>query len=869
MVTSLASPRRRTTAAIAGASALTLTLLASPVLAGDEHDGAGAVDLTLADEPVEIHEYLDEHLDAKDVELIQQDHTADIDENGEILYSEPSPMGPIPEPEIGPEVVDALAGQAALGILPSERSFTGETPEQTPQNAGAAVGDDPANFTGGATFVEAFSLNSRPGADHTIFLDFDGHVTTGQIWNDMAGVPDPLITGAYSRETNGNENESFSQLELDSIVAIWAQVVDDFAAWNVNVTTEDPGVEALRRTSANDDEYGIRVVITHDSEWYGPFGGVAYLFTFSREVDRPAFVFSDNLATGNPKSVGEAVSHEVGHTLGLRHDGHGSSAYYSGHGDWAPIMGVGYYRDITQWSAGDYPGANNTEDDLALIDAYLERIDNPGSPGSSIPSFGPGQTTSLHALTQGGSTATHQVALSTAGGITVEPVQDPSNLLADVTIRSGGAVVASSTGTVDGWGLSADLPAGTYTIEISSKGTGNTSTGFSAYGSMGQYRLSATGLDTNFEPPTGHDGDAPEPTGDPLPIETIAPTRVLDTRNDSGVERLAAGEQIEFQIAGVDGIPADATAAAVNVAAAGPDSIGWVSLTPCNEVAVEDRTSSVNFAPGGATANASIVSLSANGSMCAYASTGTHLVVDVTAVVSPSGSVGLASTTAERIVDSRIGQGVNSRLVGGQTVAVDFSGAIAPDTRAVAVNVTAVQPDGDGFVTVDDCSGAATTAALNVRPFENRGNNGVFRLDGESRLCVTPSVGMHLTIDLTGEFAPGGRDFLPKNPTRLLDTRESGSMVAPGGTTFTRVPTPAGVDLVAAASVNLTSVGHSTTGFVTAWDCGPQPVASALNPVPGQATANGALVEVGSGDAVCLFHAEGGHLLVDLTGWWV
>jgi hypothetical protein len=31
----------------------------------------------------------------------------------------------------------------------------------------------------------------------------------------------------------------------------------------------------------------------------------------------------------------------VGHTLGLSHDGIGSSQYYAGHNDWAPIMGIG------------------------------------------------------------------------------------------------------------------------------------------------------------------------------------------------------------------------------------------------------------------------------------------------------------------------------------------------------------------------------------------------------------------------------------------------------------------------------------------------------------------------------------------------
>lgn len=51
----------------------------------------------------------------------------------------------------------------------------------------------------------------------------------------------------------------------------------------------------------------------------------------------PAFIFPLNLGS-HPKYVAEAASHEVGHRLGLHHDGPG---YYPGHGNWAPIMGVG------------------------------------------------------------------------------------------------------------------------------------------------------------------------------------------------------------------------------------------------------------------------------------------------------------------------------------------------------------------------------------------------------------------------------------------------------------------------------------------------------------------------------------------------
>src|SRR5207249_904895 len=91
------------------------------------------------------------------------------------------------------------------------------------------------------------------------------------------------------------------------------------------------------------------------------------------------------------KYIAEAVSHEVGHTLGLNHDGTSTVGYYSGQGNWAPIMGVGYYHEVTQWSKGEYADANNTQDDLAIIQGYISyRADDHGNTiGTATPLTGP------------------------------------------------------------------------------------------------------------------------------------------------------------------------------------------------------------------------------------------------------------------------------------------------------------------------------------------------------------------------------------------------------------------------------------------------------------------------------------------------
>ena len=131
----------------------------------------------------------------------------------------------------------------------------------------------------------------------------------------------------------------------------------------------------IRSITERDARFGTRVVVTPTRTNCTDCGGVAYLGTYNvsgggtttgwtHDRYQPAWVYPDGWSA---KSIAEAASHEAGHNLGLSHDGGTGTPYYQGHGDWAPIMGVGYYREISQWSKGENAGATNDEDDLALV----------------------------------------------------------------------------------------------------------------------------------------------------------------------------------------------------------------------------------------------------------------------------------------------------------------------------------------------------------------------------------------------------------------------------------------------------------------------------------------------------------------------
>ncbi|RYD64346.1 MAG: hypothetical protein EOP84_32820, partial [Verrucomicrobiaceae bacterium] len=80
----------------------------------------------------------------------------------------------------------------------------------------------------------------------------------------------------------------------------------------------------------------------------------------------------------NTKWLAEAGAHEIGHTLGLRHQASYNAScgkvtdYYAGTGSgeigWAPIMGVGYYQNMTTWNLGPNSlGCNTIQSDVDVI----------------------------------------------------------------------------------------------------------------------------------------------------------------------------------------------------------------------------------------------------------------------------------------------------------------------------------------------------------------------------------------------------------------------------------------------------------------------------------------------------------------------
>ncbi|WP_122819129.1 putative Ig domain-containing protein [Nocardioides pantholopis] len=218
--------------------------------------------------------------------------------------------------------------------------------------------------------ADVLSLQSLPGAPVTIYLDFTGGKVTGTGWNDTYG---PISAEPFS--ITAPASTSFDASERQAIFDTWQVVAEDYAPFEVNVTTADLGAAAIERTNFSDTTYGTRVLFAANTPMSGVCGcaGQAYLGIFDRAgADRaryqPAFVYPETLGR-NGHAMGDAASHEIGHNLRLEHDGTATQDYL-GAGDeatWAPIMGAGYGAQFSQWSQGEYPEANNPQDDTAIV----------------------------------------------------------------------------------------------------------------------------------------------------------------------------------------------------------------------------------------------------------------------------------------------------------------------------------------------------------------------------------------------------------------------------------------------------------------------------------------------------------------------
>jgi hypothetical protein len=332
------------------------------------------------------------------------------------------------------------------------------------------------------------SLPSAPANTPTILLDFDGYAVSGTSWNYNG----PFVCQAAT-------------LSTAQITEIFNRVAEDYRPFKINITTEDAKYNAAPATKR------MRVLLTITSSWYGNgAGGVSFIGSFTWGDDTPCFVFTA-LLNNNVKFIAEAASHEAGHSLGLYHQAvydancNYVSDYNSGTGSgeigWAPIMGVGYYRNFTIWHTGPNPdGCNQIQSDLDIITAAANGITyrtddhNSGFSQATIETFTNNQFTAQGIIERNTDQDMFKFTMPAMGRFVLNAIpynvgtgNSGSDLDMQVTLFNNAQTQLNvyNPGTLLSSVVDTVLNAGTYYFRVEGKGNMYAP----AYASLGSYSL--------------------------------------------------------------------------------------------------------------------------------------------------------------------------------------------------------------------------------------------------------------------------------------------------------------------------------------------------------------------------------------------
>lgn len=381
------------------------------------------------------------------------------------------------------------------------------------------------------------------------------------------------------------------------------------------------------------------------------------------------------------------------------------------------------------------------------------------------------------------------------------------------------------------------------------------------------------------------------------PLST--PKRLLDTRSNN--TPLKGGVSRDLVVLGTAGVPsAGVSSVVVNITVVSPTASGNLRAYPAGVTA--PNTSSVNFNKGWTGANLVTVrpgTGAVNGKMRMLTSGGsTHVIVDIVGYY--RSAAGWTSTPRAfgsfhpeepfRLFDSRGG----AKFEGGNAydLTVDYGSELNGTIKGLALNVTAVAPEGAGHLTVwngHNSSTIPTASTLNfttgrtvpnmtvtpvTRCYEawcNQNGNGpvAFSIaNGSSRK-------VHVIVDVVGVFDDNTTDggsrlqALP-TPKRILDSRSGLGFTTLGAQALkTGSAASVGSSWTTSLSGNLTAAAPTAASALTIWNADlARPGVSSLNPYAGQFVSN--MVMPGVSDQRTYSVHNGGNgkanVILDVTG---
>ncbi|MGE0878909.1 MAG: hypothetical protein AB7L13_19325 [Acidimicrobiia bacterium] len=323
---------------------------------------------------------------------------------------------------------------------------------------------------------------------------------------------------------------------------------------------------------------------------------------------------------------------------------------------------------------------------------------------------------------------------------------------------------------------------------------------------------------------------------------------------------VAAGGTVEVPVSGKNGVPSDAAAVALNVTVTDTEGAGYLTAWPCGTL--RPLASNLNYVTGEVVANLAVVRPGTNGAVCIYSSAAANIVVDLAGWFPASSPVSVSSPS--RALDTRSGSKPSATGVVSVQLSSSFKGAI--------LNVTAVDAEGEGYVTVWPCDRTRPTASnLNYVPGRVAASVAFVAPSSDGRVCFYTYAAAHIVVDIDGAFTASEPVLI--NGQRLVDTRlgTPAPTLTPGNDLSVVVargnPAPSGSTAVV---FTVTSTLAQDDGYITVWPCDQaKPFTSNVNAARGIDRASVVLAKPSANGAVCFSSFGRTEMVVDASGWFI
>ncbi|HEY3868887.1 MAG TPA: protease pro-enzyme activation domain-containing protein [Actinocrinis sp.] len=242
--------------------------------------------------------------------------------------------------------------------------------------------------------------------------------------------------------------------------------------------------------------------------------------------------------------------------------------------------------------------------------------------------------------------------------------------------------------------------------------------------------------------------------------DAITPVRFMDTRNGTGVREgsVPADGSVTLPVAGKNGVPANATAVAINTIAITGTS-GSITVYPSATV----EPSVPNLYYGSYTiANVTIVPLDSSGDLtfANNSSSAVQMVADVSGyyVAGTGGEVFHASAPVRLMYTANgIGVGSTTPLAAGATMGFNLgdAGSTLASSSAVVGTLAAISPQDSGFVTAYPASiPRPTPSSLDFPAGQSSSNLAILpNTDGSIEFYNSSAGSIQLLLDLNGYFS--------------------------------------------------------------------------------------------------------------------